>query len=140
MVRSLKDHFSMAEQSKPRYGVHVKGVGREEFLARLAADFPKAAAGIRSDEAGLLHCEVAAFRRATETAMDSGELWEAECHFRLVEELLATAGPELRNALEVSYLEDLALGECTPARHRAVKERMPRPLRQMLIAHQEQWG
>ena len=53
----------------------VKGVGREEFLARLAADFPKAAAGIRSDEAGLLHCEVAAFRRATETAMDSGELW-----------------------------------------------------------------
>jgi hypothetical protein len=114
-------------------------VGREEFLARLARDFPNAAAGINKYEAGLLHCEVAAFLRATEAAMDSGRLWEAERHFRWVEELLLTAGPELRNALEVSYLEDLALGGCSPARYQAVKERMPKTLRQILIAHHKQW-
>jgi hypothetical protein len=113
--------------------------GREDFLARLAADFPDVVASFGSYSAGLLHCEVGDFRRATERALDTGRLWEAEQHFRLVEELLAVADPELRNALEVSYLEDLALGECTPARHQAVKERMPKALRQILIGHHERW-
>ena len=114
-------------------------LGREEFLARLAFDFPEAAAGINKYEDGLLHCEVAAFRRATEKAMDCGRFWEAERHFRWVEDLLQAAGPELRNALEVSYLEDLALGACSSARYQAVKERMPKSLRLILIAHHKQW-
>ena len=114
-------------------------LGREEFLARLAHDFPDAAAGIDKYDDGLLHCEMAAFRRATEEAMDCGRLWEAERHFRWVEEMLKVAGPELRNALEISYLEDMALGESTPARYQAVKERMPKALRQILIAHHRQW-
>jgi hypothetical protein len=115
------------------------GADRDEFLARLAADFPDVAAGFGPYSAGRLHCEVGDFLRATERAMDEGRLWEAERHFRLVEELLAAADPELRNALEVSYLENLALGECPPARHRAVKDRMPPVLRAVLIGHHEQW-
>jgi hypothetical protein len=115
------------------------GASREDFLARLAADFPDVAAGFGPYSAGLLHCEVGDFRAATERAMDAGRHWEAEQHFRLVEELLAVAGPELRNALEVSYLEDLALGEFTPARYRGVKERMPPSLRQVLIGHHSHW-
>ena len=43
----------------------------------------------------------------------------------------------MRNAVEISFLEDFALGEFTPARHRAVKERMPRLLRKMLEATSE---
>jgi hypothetical protein len=115
------------------------GAGRDEFLARLATDFADVITDFGPDSAGLLHCEVADFRRATELAMDAGRLWEAERHFRLIEDLLAVAGPELRNALEVSYLEDLALGEWTPARHQAIKERMPPALRDALIGHREQW-
>lgn len=53
--------------------------------------------------------------------------------------MLAVAGPELRNALEVSYLEDMALGEFSPSRHRAVQERMPSELRATLIAHRAHW-
>jgi hypothetical protein len=113
--------------------------GRDEFLARLAAEFPEVVAEFGPYSSGLLHCEVADFRQATERAMDEGRLWDAEQHFRLVAELLAVASPELRNALEVSYLEDLALGECTPARYRAIKERMPGTLQRILIEHQEQW-
>jgi hypothetical protein len=113
--------------------------GRDEFLARLAADFPDVVAGFGPYSAGLLHCEVADFRHATERAMDEGRLWLADRHFRLVEALLAVAGAELRNALEVSYLEDLALGERTPARHRAVKERMPKALQEILAMHNERW-
>ena len=113
--------------------------GRSEFLARLMADFPDVVAGFSPYSAGLLHCEMGDFLSATERAMDAGRLLEAERHFRLVAELLAVAGPELRNALEVSYLEGLALGEFTPARHRAVRERMPRELRAVLIAHHAHW-
>jgi hypothetical protein len=113
--------------------------GRREFLTRLAAEFPDVLTQITRYEAGLLHCEVAAFRRATEQAIDAGRLWAAERHFRLVEELLAAAASELHNALEVSYLRDFALGECTPQRRQAVKTRMPRTLRQILIGHHDQW-
>jgi hypothetical protein len=122
-----------------RLPVRVKTFERDDFLARLNAEFPEVVAQIDESQAGLLHCEVAAFREVTEAAMDAGRLWEAERHFRLVEELLAVAGPELRNALEVSYLEDLALGDFSPARHRAIKERMPKALRQILIGYRENW-
>jgi hypothetical protein len=113
--------------------------GRDEFMARLTREFPDVVAAIDPCSSGLLHCEVAEFRRATEQAMDTGHLWAAERHFRLVEELLAVASPELQNALEVSYLEDLALGEWTPARYRAIRERMPKALRATLIGHCERW-
>ena len=110
-----------------------------KFLARLAAEFPDVIAGFGPYSAGLLHCEVGDFREATERAMDAGRLWEAERHFRLVAELLAVAGAELRNALEVSYLEDLALGEFTPRRHWAIRERMPTALRAVLVGHHAHW-
>ncbi len=71
--------------------------------------------------------------------MDAGQAWLAERHFNFVESLLEDAGPELRNALDVSYLEDLALGEHTTQRHRIVKERMPPALRQQLIAAHGWW-
>jgi len=114
-------------------------LGRDDFLARLGSDFPNVVGQINQYETGLLHCEMAAFRRATELAIDRGRFWEAEKHFQLVEELLPIAGPELLNALEVSYLEDFALGECTPDRYRAVKERMPKSLRKILVRHHASW-
>jgi hypothetical protein len=114
-------------------------VDRHAFLAQLAAHFPDVVKQINRYESGLLHCEVGAFRRATEEAMDAGQLWVAEQHFRFVEQLLRAADPQLRNALEVSYLEDLALGDCTPERYQAIKERMPQSLRELLIKHHARW-
>jgi len=113
--------------------------GRQHFLAKLRVEFPEVLGDINENREGLLHCEVAVFRQATESNIDAGRLWLAQRHFALVEEMLAVADAHLRNALEISYLEDLALGECTPARHRAVKERMPRAMREVLIKHHDQW-
>jgi hypothetical protein len=112
---------------------------REQFLAELGVEFPEVVAQIRPDESGLLHCEVGAFRRATEMALDSGRLWAAERYFTFVERVLRQAEPDLRNALEVSYLEDLAFGELTSERYRGVKERMSSALRAVLIAHRRDW-
>jgi hypothetical protein len=117
----------------------MRELERDDFLKELNSRFPEVINDIRQDEAGMLHCEVAAFRRVTEAALDAGRLWNAERYFRFVEELLESAGPHLRNALEVSYLEDLALGDWSPARHRAIKERMPRNLREILISHCDRW-
>ena len=47
-------------------------LGRDDFLARLASDFPNVVGQINQYEAGLLHCEMATFRRATEQAIDAG--------------------------------------------------------------------
>jgi hypothetical protein len=113
-------------------------IGHREFLELLTREFPELA-DLIGDEDGLLHLEVAAFRRATEDAMDAGNLWTAEKHFRFVERLLADADPEVANALEVSYVEDLALGEWTLNRHRAIKERMPSELRKDMIGINAKW-
>ena len=114
-------------------------LGRNEFIRELQAEFPEVFAAITEYERGLLHCEVAVLRRLSEEAMDAGQEWLAERHFLFVERLLQDAGPELRNALEISYLEDLALGEHTPQRHRIVKDRMPPALRQRLIEAHQWW-
>jgi hypothetical protein len=44
------------------------------------------------------------------------------------ERVLREAAPDVRNALSVSSIEDLALGRCTPQWYRAVKEQMPAKL------------
>jgi hypothetical protein len=94
---------------------------------------------VREEGDGLLHLEAAAFRRATKRAMDAGQLWVAEKHFRFVERVLREATPDVGNALGVSYVEDLALGECTPQRYRAVKERMPAKLRAEMADIHPDW-
>jgi hypothetical protein len=107
----------------------VATIDHSKFLNLLAAEFPDVATEVRAKGDGHLHLEAAAFRLATERAMDAGQLWVAERHFRFVERVLREAAPDVENALSVSYIEDLALGECTPQRYRAVKERMPANLR-----------
>jgi hypothetical protein len=114
-------------------------LGRNDFIRQLREDFPEVIARIDEYGKGLLHCEVAVLRGITEEMMDAGNAWQAERCFRFVERLLQDAGPELANALEVSYLEDLALSEHSPQRHQIVKERMPAALRRRLIGVHEWW-
>jgi hypothetical protein len=54
----------------------------EAFIAMLGAEFPEVISGFREDERGILHCEMAAFRRAAEESIDHGKLWNAERYFR----------------------------------------------------------
>ena len=114
-------------------------IGHDEFLRMLAVEFPELVDEVRDEGAGLLHLEAAALRRATERAMDAGQLWATEKHFRFVERVMRDAGSEVENALSVSYLEDLALGECTPERYRAVKERMPAKMREEMVGIHTIW-
>jgi hypothetical protein len=114
-------------------------IDHQRFIVLVNAEFPDALARIDRSGRGLLHVEMGLFRQGTEEAMDAGKFWLAEKHFRSIERVWGEADPELANAIEVSYLEDLALGECTPQRYRAVKERMPEALRKVLLSHHSNW-
>jgi hypothetical protein len=117
----------------------TRTINRDLFLARLKDEFPEVLELMNQYDAGLIHCEIAKFRRATEQAIDASQLWITERHFKFVEESLASADAELRNALVVSYLEDFALGDWSAAPYQAVKERMPKHLRTILIQHSKRW-
>jgi hypothetical protein len=114
-------------------------INHAKFMSMLGSEFPEVVAGIREDEKGLLHLEMGAFRRIVEEAIDAGRLWAAEKYFRFVDRVYSEADPDVANAIEVSFLEDFALGEFTLARHEAVKRRMPRRLRRILIGVDAKW-
>jgi hypothetical protein len=114
-------------------------ISHNEFVSMLGSEFPEVVAAIGKYEKGLLHPEMGAFRRIVEDAIDNGRLWAAEKYFRFVEQILGEAYLDVRNAIEVSFTEDFALGECTQARHEAVRKRMPPQLRNILIGIDEKW-
>lgn len=116
-----------------------KYLDREAFITRLTGRFPEVSAAFSEYGAGLLHCEMADFRRVVETAMDDGRHAQVERYLRFVDECLQNAGPELQNAIEVSFVEDFALGDYNAARHNAVRERMPARLRQSIIEVNPEW-
>src|SRR5262245_45226691 len=112
---------------------------RLEFLKQMEAEFPDAFAAIGDRDKGLLHCEVAMFREYVESKMDERSAWYCERALRFVAKCLQAADQDLRNALEVSFIEDLALGKHTPQRYDIVSERAPKDVRQKMIQAHEFW-
>jgi hypothetical protein len=113
---------------------------RDEFHARLTELFPAGLSGLDDSGQGLLHCEVAAFRENIERACDTGRLGYAERGFRFIEECLERADADLENALEISFIEDFALGEQNAARLRVINERCSNSFRQKLADVHNYWS
>ena len=114
-------------------------MNREQFLQQLAEQFPEVVSQISDYAQGLLHCEMADFRRVVESGMDRGELWRVERYLGFVDYCREAADPQLANAIDVSFLEDFALGEFTEARRQAVRERMPPRLREQVVSIDSRW-
>ena len=112
---------------------------REAFIREMAFRFPEVAATFDDIDEGLLHLEVAAFRRCVEEAMDEGRMWDVERYCRFIADSLVNADGTLDNAIGVSFIEDFALEDVTDLRKKAVSERMPRELREQIIAINDRW-
>ena len=97
-----------------------------DFVRRLELRFPSVAAALDSDERSLLHLGMAAFARATRAAIAAGQESVFLDHFGFADELLQNASPELENAVVVSYLENVFLGDTEIPVERA---RLKLPLR-----------
>lgn len=100
-------------------------INREQFLSDLLREFPDALGSLDESAKGLLHCEVAAFRQTVEDACHAGRAWYVERAMRFIAQAIQSADPELSNALEVSFIEDIALGEFTLEARTVIFDRSP---------------
>jgi hypothetical protein len=84
-----------------------RNIDRERFIALLNEQFPEVAAKIDDISAGLLHLEMATFSRETQAAIDARDNETVKRHFRFINEVFRDAAPDVENAVNVSYLENL---------------------------------
>ncbi len=114
-------------------------INHESFIKAVTSLFPEVVASIDEFEDGLLHLEVAAFRQCVENAIDNGRMWDVERYCRFIADQYANADDALENAIGISFIEDFALGEITDLGREAVRERMPKILRDEIIAINDCW-
>jgi hypothetical protein len=77
-----------------------------QFIEQLGVEFPELREDIR-EHAGLLHVQMGAFARITQTAMDVGDFETLRRQFMFADRFYRDAAPDLQNAFYVSYLEHL---------------------------------
>ena len=111
---------------------------RRTFERLLAQRFPAIAAEIGDLERGLLHLEMAVLARATRRTLDLGDTEETQAHLCFVDELWSNAGPDLLNAIYVSYLENVFLGSEDP-RYVTARAMLSDRLRSALVEIEEHW-
>jgi hypothetical protein len=82
-------------------------IDHPRFIALLAERFPEIAASVDPCSRGLLTLEMAALGCATQAAIDAQDTATVRRHFEFVDEVCRDATPNVKNAVSVSYLEDL---------------------------------
>ena len=83
--------------------------GREEFISGVRSRFPDSLHEMVDLEDELLQVDMGNFARTTERAILENNMETAVAHFNFISDLFAKAGPELENAIFVSYLENVFL-------------------------------
>jgi hypothetical protein len=111
---------------------NCEAIGHAKFLELLTDEFPEVPQSFDEYRKGLLHCEMGAFARMTEEAIDQGRFWQVEKYFRFIDRMRENATPEVENAIDVSYIEFLAFSEMSENRREAMK-RMPKTIKAILL-------
>ena len=114
-------------------------MNRLEFLKQLEIEFPDGFAEIDTSEQ-LLHCEIADFREWVVKLMDEGSEWKCQQVFEFMVNCLNTSDSSLENAIEISFIEDLALGEHKVMYRNIVKARAPKALRNKMAKVHSFWS
>jgi hypothetical protein len=97
------------------------------FANRMAIFFPEVAVNIDEDDFGVLHLEVGAMKLATRDAIVAGNWYTVRRHFNFIADLFGNADPELRDAINVSYLGNLLYSE-TGRNYANARAMLPEPL------------
>jgi hypothetical protein len=88
-------------------------IDRETFLQVLATRFPEIAENIGELESGLLHLEMGVVSNATREAITAENWQTVAVHFSFIAEVFAHGNEAIQNAVYVSYLENVLLGEAS---------------------------
>lgn len=111
-------------------------VDRDAFLRALAGRFPSIAQSIGDLERGLLHAEMGVVSDATRTEIAVRNWESVKEHFSFIAEVFVAADDAVRNAVYVSYLENVLLGET--AEHFAQARAMLPPVLVQAMAELEE--
>jgi hypothetical protein len=111
-------------------------IDHPRFIALLTDRFPEVVAAIDDCSEGLLHLEMATLARATQAAIDNQDKATVVRHFQFVDVVFRDAAPDVENAVNVSYLENLRFEGRKAAPTKARDLLTPR-LRQALIELEE---
>ena len=107
-------------------------IDQEAFLQALATRFPEIAENITEIESGLLHLEMAVVSHATHEAIEAKDWQTAAAHFSFIGEVFIRGNEAIENAVCVSYLENVFLGE-TSAKFASARAMLPPVLAAALV-------
>ena len=117
----------------------ISQIDHAAFDLIVATKFPDAAAELDAEDRELLHTEMAAVARSTCRAIDTGDKITEANHFAIMQDVFNHASPEVENAVYVSYLENLFLGE-ERAEYLAARARLPAVLARALLKLEEHFA
>jgi hypothetical protein len=96
------------QQSKPL-------LKRADFMKQVTLYLPEVAARIEESDFGVVHLEMGAMKQATKDAFARSDFATVRKHLSLIADLFDRADGELYDAIRISYLEALFLGETSAA-------------------------
>jgi hypothetical protein len=111
-------------------------VGSADFMQLLALHLPEVAEHVDESDFGYIHLEVGVLKLASRSAIMRRNMLELLRHLILVGDLLGRADQPLHDALRVSWLEALFLGE-SGAETIAARGMLPRVMEDMLRKAEE---
>lgn len=97
-----------------RAAMPITVMGRADFIHHVTLHLPEVSSRIEEDDFGILHLEMGAMKLATREAILSYEFHTVRRHYSFISYLFEHADKELQDAIRVSYLESLFIGEETP--------------------------
>ncbi|MFZ2162106.1 MAG: hypothetical protein WAW02_07810 [Sideroxyarcus sp.] len=96
------------QQSKPL-------IKRTDFMKLVTLYLPEVAARIEESDFGIVHLEIGAMKLATKEAFARSDFATVRKHLFLIADLFDRADAELYEAIRISYLEALFLGDTSAA-------------------------
>lgn len=116
MARDFRFNFNVF--SSLRQALHSRSksmpvtiMSRGDFIHHVTLHMPEVSALIEEDDFGILHLEMGAMKLATQCAIMRYEFHTVRRHFSFISYLFEHADNELYDAILVSYLEALFIGE-----------------------------
>ena len=107
-------------------------IDRQAFLDALNLKFPEIFREITDIEIGLLHPEMGVVSHASRAAVEAEDWDKLTAQFKFVQDVFLNGDSDIKNAVYVSYLENIFLGE-TSARFSKARELLPRSLADALL-------
>lgn len=106
-------------------------IGRADFVKQLTLFLPEVADRIEESDFGIVHLEVGALKLATREAIIRRDFATVGAHLSLIVNVFDRADNELYEAICISYLEALFLGE-TSAAHIEARRLLSRQMESVL--------